>query len=83
MTVTLAHRAEKLLQKQLQTGAFASVDEAVETAVWQAFGAEATPELEALLDEALNTPGRRVPLEECGHGSREASVVQSRGGHVP
>jgi hypothetical protein len=53
-----------LLRKQLQFGAFANAAEAVEVAVWQAFGAEATPELEALLDEALNHSGRRVPIEE-------------------
>jgi Arc/MetJ-type ribon-helix-helix transcriptional regulator len=64
MTVSLNPSAEELIQKQLESGAFANASEAVEAAVWQAFGAEATPELEALLDEALNHSGRRVPLEE-------------------
>ena len=64
MTVTLDTNAEKLLLRQLASGAFANVEEAVESAVWQAFGAEATPELEALLDEALSHKGRRIPLTE-------------------
>ena len=64
MTVTLDAISERLLLKQLQTGAFADASEAVEAPVQQAFGGTATPELEALLDEALNHPGRRIPLEE-------------------
>ena len=64
MTVNLNTAAEELVQRQIQSGVFADASEAVEAAVWQAFGAEATPELEALLDEALLHQGRRVPLGE-------------------
>jgi Arc/MetJ-type ribon-helix-helix transcriptional regulator len=64
MTVTLDEQAEKLLKRQLEAGYFSNADEAVQAAIWQAFGAEATPELEALLDEALSHQGRRIPLEE-------------------
>jgi len=64
MTVNLNTAAEELVQRQVQSGAFADASEAVESAVWQAFGAEATPELEALLDEALSHTGRRIPLDE-------------------
>ncbi len=64
MTVTLDAEAERLLQRQLQAGAFGTAEEAVEAAVRQVFGNEATPELEALLDDALNHTGRRIPLGE-------------------
>ena len=64
MTVTIDAEAEQLLQRQLQSGVFANASEAVQAAVWQMFGYEATPELESLLDEALHQKGRRIPLSE-------------------
>jgi Arc/MetJ-type ribon-helix-helix transcriptional regulator len=64
MTATLSAPAESLLRERVASGEFRSVDEALDAAVRTAFGHRASPALEALLDEALQNTGRRVPLSE-------------------
>lgn len=64
MTITLTAPAEALLREQIAQGSFANIDSAVEAAVQTTFGHRASKALESLLDEALNHPGRRVPLAE-------------------
>lgn len=61
MTKHLAKMAKESVQKQTKCTASTNADEA---AFWQAFAAEPTPELEALLNEALSHSGKRIPLEE-------------------
>ena len=64
MTATLTAPAEALLREQVASGQFSSVDSAVEAAIQTVFGHRASQALEALLDEALLNPGRRVPVSE-------------------
>lgn len=64
MNITLDAATERLLEKQVATGIFATMADAAEAAVRFAYGARATLQLEALLDEALQDEGRRVPLSE-------------------
>lgn len=64
MTATLTASAETLLREQVANGQFNSVDSAVEAAIQTVFGHRASPALESLLDEALQHPGRRVPISE-------------------
>jgi hypothetical protein len=64
MTITLTAPAEALLREQIAQGSFANIDSAVEAAVQTTFGRRASKVLEALLGEALDHSGRRVPLEE-------------------
>jgi len=64
MTITLTGPAEALLREQIVQGSFANIDAAVEAAVQTTFGHRASKALESLLEEALDHPGRRVPLAE-------------------
>jgi len=64
MTATLTAPAEALLREQIANGQFSSIDSAVETAIQTVFGHRASPALESLLDEALQHPGRCVPISE-------------------
>jgi Arc/MetJ-type ribon-helix-helix transcriptional regulator len=64
MTATLTAPAEALLREQVASGQFSSVDSAVEAAIQTVFGHRASQALESLLDEALQNPGRRVPVSE-------------------
>jgi len=64
MTATLTAPAEALLREQVASGQFSSVDSAVEAAIQTVFGRRASQALESLLDEALQDPGRRVPVSE-------------------
>lgn len=52
------------MNEQVASGQFTSVDSAVEAAIQTVFGHRASPELESLLDEALQHPGRRVAVSE-------------------
>ena len=64
MTATLTPSVEALLREQVANGQFESVDFALEAAVQTVFGRRASKALESLLDEALDHPGRRIPLSE-------------------
>lgn len=64
MTITLTAPAEALLREQIAQGSFTSIDSAVEAAVQTTFGHRASKALESMLEEALDHPGRRVPLAE-------------------
>lgn len=64
MTATLTPPVEALLQEQVANGQFESIDSALEAAVKTVFGRRASSALESLLDEALQHPGRRIPLAE-------------------
>ena len=64
MTATLTAPAEALLREQVASGQFSSMDFAVEAAIQTVFGHRASQALEFLLDEALQHPGRRVPVSE-------------------
>ncbi|OYW76415.1 MAG: hypothetical protein B7Z37_08775 [Verrucomicrobia bacterium 12-59-8] len=64
MTVTLIAPVEALLREQVASGQFSSVDSALEAAVQTVFGRRDSEALESLLDDALQHPGRRVPVME-------------------
>ena len=64
MTAPSTAPAEARLREQVASGQFNSVDSAVEAAIQTVFGHRASPALESLLDEALQHPGRRVPVSE-------------------
>ncbi len=82
MTATLTAPVEALLREQVAKGHFPSLDRALEVAAKTVDGRQASHALESLLDEALSSPGERVPplatardigMKQARHG-RESGI---------